>query len=225
MVTKIILFCFFTLFLFFSDCSCRIKDNDCHGYYEIEIPFHTEGTPDTLVVGDTLWFNADFSDTLPDIFNIGEKWHLHDFDFKGYVQAFRIDVNNVDGISLGIDVFASIGQVIPFYFSSGDVMYDIKPSFYEAEHRYRLRFGVIPKQKGVYHFFMGSLISDGDMEFEIDEECRYKQPLYVSYSTNNRGDNNRHLFLASPDSAYVHSIDNLKLLDYWETGSYCFVVK
>ncbi|MBK8444464.1 MAG: hypothetical protein IPL35_14075 [Sphingobacteriales bacterium] len=225
MATKIILFCFFTLFLFFSDCGCRIKDNDCHGYYEIEIPFHTEGTPDTLVVGDTLWFNADFSDTLPDIFNIGEKWHLHDFDFKGSFGLLKIDTTSAHDIHIPLEYTVALGKINPFYFNDGGVSYQLQFDFSEAEHRYRLRFGLIPKEKGIYHLRMGSLISDGDMEFEIDEECRYKQPLYVSYSTNNRGDNNRHLFLASPDSAYVHSIDNLKLLDYWETGSYCFVVK
>ncbi|MBK8444466.1 MAG: hypothetical protein IPL35_14085 [Sphingobacteriales bacterium] len=206
--------------------SC-FKDSDCHEHYQVALPFSTEGIPDTLAVGDTLWFNADFSDTLPDVINIGEKWHMHDFNFKGYFFLFKIDTALVNDINLEMEHIVALGKINPFYFNDGGVSYNFQFDFSETEHRYRLRFGVIPKQKGVYHFFMGSMVSDDHYRdrYNIDEECRYKQQFIISYSTNNRGDNNRHLFLASPDSAYVHSIDNLKLLDYWETGSYCFAVK
>ncbi|MBK8444463.1 MAG: hypothetical protein IPL35_14070 [Sphingobacteriales bacterium] len=148
--------------------------------YKLTLPFYTEGTPDTLAVGDTLWFNADFSDTLPDVINIGEKWHMHDFDFRSSFRIFRLDKDTVKDAARNFDIAVIKGTVSPFYYSTGSISNDFEAEFSPDTHHYAVRFGVVPQEQGTYHLFFGSFILPISDRYNIDPCCRGKETVFFT---------------------------------------------
>ncbi|MBK8444462.1 MAG: hypothetical protein IPL35_14065 [Sphingobacteriales bacterium] len=193
--------------------------------YKLTLPLYTQGIPDTLAVGDTLWFNADFSDTLTDFANENSYLHLENFDFQCVFGISKIDstiaqYNNINTI----DIINGIGTIQSVLFSNGTVYNNI--FFWYKEHRYKLKFGLVPKVKGVFHISFWSRI-DLVSPLLLNTDCKGKEEMLIYCSTNNDGDNNRYLLLGSPDSLFIQAIETPdgSGVGYWKQGSYCFVVK
>ncbi|MBK8444465.1 MAG: hypothetical protein IPL35_14080 [Sphingobacteriales bacterium] len=193
--------------------------------YKLTLPLYTQGTPDTLAVGDTLWFNADFSDTLTDFANENSYLHLENFDFQCGFGISKIDStvaqhNNINTM----DIINGIGTVQSVLFSNGFVYNNI--FFLYQEHRYKLKFGLVPKVKGVFYIGFFSWLDTGyDLDFNTD--CKGNEEMLIYCSTNNDGDNNRYLLLGSPDLLFIHAIETPdgSGVGYWKQGSYCFAAK
>ncbi|MBK8444467.1 MAG: hypothetical protein IPL35_14090 [Sphingobacteriales bacterium] len=188
--------------------------------YKLTLPFYTEGTPDTLAVGDTLWFYADFSDTLTDFANENSYLHLENFDFQCGFIISKIDTSIVQHPNNAMDIINGIGKVNSVLFSNNITHHYI--SYLFKEHRYKLKFGLVPKIKGVFYINFWSFI-DLVSPLQLNTDCKGKEEI-IYCSTNNDGDNNRYLLLNSPDSLFIYAVDSPGY-DYWQQGSYCFVVK
>ncbi len=170
----------------------------------LEIPLRITPVQDTVALGDTLWLEADFADTVRD-HKSGRYYHLPPtFDLKTRIAFVKLvsnekTISDQPGFASGFEVINTTGGVE-----------DLRATFgsFRMEHegnRYRARIGLVPRREGVaaVNFLNGWLVRsihlpDPDLSFldlGTTAEGGKRIPVLENvYYIINGGNTNFHLF-------------------------------
>lgn len=115
------------------------------------LPIIIQPNDDEVNLGDTLWIEANISDTLTE-FNTNEKFKLSNFDFGQTSIGIRklVDVNAglSDQLSAtsNFDLIVEKGEIV----FPGETFIDFKFHFIPILEKYLLKIGIVPKNAGVF---------------------------------------------------------------------------
>ena len=196
------------------------KDKNCPNNLKYQIPYTAAPIQDTFQIADTILIEMNFSDQLTDL-NGSVENTFRNFDFKIQLQCDRFDIDPPQGKAVSfMDVFPTVGEVIPRGLPSSGISYFEVLPIYEAEH-YRFKAAVVLKQQGTFWFAISPYTDEMLAPFEIKGNCDHI-PLHFTNKVND-GDptaNNYHLLKSSPVDAYRNIT-----LERFGVGGFCFVVR
>ena len=106
----------------------------------------------SITLGDTLWLNFDFSDTLEDYLS-GKYYKVVDYSFYTSLMFLKligptIDRGDQPAAAGNFNFYPKIGQVYDIGSLSGKLKFDYSNS------KYRAKVGLVAKQKGVFSLIM-----------------------------------------------------------------------
>lgn len=116
-----------------------------------EHPFTVTPNNDTIHLGDTLYINADFSDTLFEYYS-QQLYHLHNYNYEApFFAIFKIIDKNLNEQERAINKFDTInyGGNIDYFVNNLYVHYHL--NYDELKHRYTFNIALIPKEKGMFY--------------------------------------------------------------------------
>ena len=206
------------LLLCFSCGSC--KDKNCPDFLQYQIPYTAAPIQDTFQIGDTIWMEMDFADTLTDL-NGGIPNTFSNFNFKLELQCGRFDIDPPQGKAVSfMDAIPSAGEVASRVLPISDISYfEVLPVYTDRTYRFKSAF--VLKQQGTFFCTITPNTDNRIEPFEITGNCDHL-PLYINSKVND-GDpteNNYHLLKSSPVPVYRDMT-----LERFGQGTFCFVVK
>ena len=127
--------------------ACDCKDVDVFGLRPtIEVPIRSFPARSNFTVGDTLWWEADFSNQVA-VRNVEQRIDLSNFEF---FPLFNIQ--SVEGNLIWSDTTISVTPIIgdaAFAFSDDDALfYEVVPI--EDNEKYVFKFGIALLEPGIY---------------------------------------------------------------------------
>ena len=168
------------------------------------LPITIQPSDSLVFIGDTLWIEADVSDSLTE-FNTNKKYSLPNFDF-GQTDKTSIGIKKLVNNQLGLpdqvsatsdfDLIEEIGEIV----FPGETFIDFNYKYDILNKKYSLRIGIIPKNKGI---FCINLLRPDNLNYEgIIDLGKHSNgatiiPVYedlVSPINSNTGNNNFELF-------------------------------
>jgi len=163
------------------------------------LPITIQPDGSEIFVGDTLWIEADISDSLTE-FNTNKKYSLPNFDFGQTSIGIRKLVNSSIGLSdqvsaaSNFELIEEIGEVV----FPGETFIDFKFKYEILDKKYSLRIGIIPKTQGIFciNFLSPSQLNyDGIIDLGKHRNGTTIIPVYedLVFPINN-GENNFELF-------------------------------
>lgn len=200
-----------------------------------EVPLQITPVQDTVNIGDTLWLEADFPDTVKE-HNSGKYYQLlpTDFNFRTRIGFFRLvsvkgDISDQPGFTQGFDIVNQVGSVERLQETFGDF------KLRHSQNRYQARIGIIARQPGVgcINFLTtavrnGSAGKDENLSFldlgKTPQGGSRKAVLREIYHVINQGDTNFDLF-----RQHCRAISLEKPIEpnvyYEQKATFTFVVK
>ncbi|HEX8659789.1 MAG TPA: hypothetical protein VF690_19760 [Hymenobacter sp.] len=223
------------LWLSCSAASCE-KDVRVEGVrLSFEVPLAIAPARAAYALGDTLWLEADFSDTVQ-VFNGPGRYRLRpeQFNFNTVVsfQQFVSPARTLaeqPGAGSSFAVVSRVGAISPPGRQTAHL------DFVHANGRYRARVGLIPRQRGVFGLsFVSGSSGIGrtrpvvDLSFlplpnAADGTKRVAELEFILYPVN-EGQTNLSLLRASA-TLTTHLVPTPANIAYQERGMYTFVVQ
>lgn len=112
------------------------------------LPFTVTPSSEELLLGDTLWVEAAFSETLQE-FNTKVDYDIKDFDFASKIGLFKLINPNLDlsdqPSATDFFNFVPVTGTLPFV---GDTFSPF--TFEYKDRKYFFKLGLVPKQKGIF---------------------------------------------------------------------------
>lgn len=189
--------------LLFLAGSCEREEEREFVEIRIEIPVTITPSHATLQLGDTLWIQADFPDTVSDYIS---KMYLKVPNFSFHTRIF---LTKLVSNSLYETEQPAAAQAFNFYFAEGSLT-EIGSlggtlNFVSAGIRYRVKIGLIPKYPGIYgiRFLYGHPIINTTVVPVLDSVN--KNRVYVMYFMNyilNDGNFHYELYEANVKTVY-----------------------
>jgi hypothetical protein len=145
-----ILFIYFVLLCAFS-CQ-KDKPTDEFVSFTLDATFQFLPAKDTINVGDTFYFSADFADTMLEL-NSMKYYPVRSFLFNTVLEVMKIGNKNLSisnqlpGMS-GFHFFKISGDFTPPTSRFSNIQFD-----YSQPNRYKSKIGVIAQSRGVYSFY------------------------------------------------------------------------
>jgi hypothetical protein len=225
--------CFFLLTC--TSCGCK-KEEVPPEYLRIifEIPLTITPIKDSVQVGDTLWLEASFPDSIRD-HNSGKYYKVPpSFDFRtavGFLKLVLPDktINRQPGFASGFNIINKTGGIENVGSTFGGV------KFAHDSNRYYLRIGIISNQKGVgsisFHtrWLTGRVYGgDPDLSFldlgQTPSGGKRIPVLDNIYYIINEGETNFHLFQRHCVAASLtYPIESNVFFE--QKGTYTFVIE
>lgn len=208
--------------------SCK-KNKKCSRGYELEHPVSVYPIKESYNIGDTIWFEMNFSDVfnaeITNNYDEGSKHNeniqLRNFDFnRNFLRIIKLvdNTQNINGQPTGtwIDAFEpiySIGQLIQELPDGPE--YKLK---YE-NNTYYLKYGMILQQSGTYlyypifkHDYPNS--SSGANEQDLTPECETEIITDIRFPVNGQSNGtyltNFYLFEQFMNPALEDDLDRIK---------------
>jgi len=196
------------------------KDKNCPDFLQYQIPYTTAPIQDTFQIGDTIWIEMNFADTLTDL-NGNVSNTFSNYNFKLELQCDRFDIDPPQGKAVSfMDAFPSEGEVVARSLpTSGISYYEVLPVYEDRVYRFKSAF--VLKQQGTFFCTVIPNTDDGIEPFEITGNCDHLSVGINSKVNNgNPTENNYHLLQSSPVPVYRDMT-----LERFGQGAFCFVVK
>ncbi|MCX8209909.1 MAG: hypothetical protein OTI34_02615 [Lewinella sp.] len=126
--------------------ACECKDVDAFGLRPtILVPITSSPAQSNFTVGDTLWWEADFSNQVA-VRDVNQRMDLRNFDFFPSFSFQSIEGTEVSSDST-IRVVPISGDIM-FAFSTGTLIYEIVPE--KDDNSCSFKFGTVLLKQGVY---------------------------------------------------------------------------
>lgn len=140
--------------LLFSAFQCDSEDQKEYIEVQLEIPFKIDPPDESVILEDTLWITIDTPDTLRDYLS-NRYYKLPNCEFPISLMVLKlIDPESPEGSQPGaIDKFTihpTVGAVQNIGSLSGEliIVYGV------TSQKYRLKIGMVPKEKGIFSFII-----------------------------------------------------------------------
>lgn len=151
------------------------------------MPVNISPPQELISIGDTLWLNIDFPDTVEDY--LTKKFYkVENYDFFTSIMLLKLigpTINRADqpAAASNFSFYQKIGSLINIGSLGGDLKFDYSGS------RYKNKIGLVPKQSGVFSLIM--LYRDSGKPFGevVENISNDKKRIYyahkLSYIINN----------------------------------------
>jgi len=116
------------------------------------MPVNISPPQELISIGDTLWLNIDFPDTVEDY--LTKKFYkVENYDFFTSIMLLKLigpTINRADqpAAASNFSFYQKIGSLINIGSLGGDLKFDYSGS------RYKNKIGLVPKQSGVFSLIM-----------------------------------------------------------------------
>jgi hypothetical protein len=201
--------------------SCVRQNAGCEvGYYSFLLPVSFYPTDSIIKLGDTIVITSEFPDKLKDILH-SEEFYFDNVDFKTYCNMIKVD-------TLMEYKFNNFDYIDHFKFFS-DSIYNLKVynttvgvDYVYSDHKYHLKFNIVPKFAGVYIFEFTSVLNSTSHSIlrdtlpAVDSNCKLTE-WYPNFITNN-GNAYQDLMDRSNPNNWYHDFT------YKVDGNHCFKV-
>lgn len=184
---------------------------ECKHHYVFNISTEITGEPDTIAIGDTVWFYSHYPIQMKDETS-GELVDLAKFSFQPKLFFMKIDTSK----STSALPYAAFKPIYGAFNPAG-TGFDCIEQIVGNEKR--LKVGIICKHRGMYLISIGQGFAD-DLDIEIKDKKCYETVL-APYITNKSRENNYYLLKYSQDSELTTSMTQKY---FQSSGSYIFVV-
>jgi hypothetical protein len=194
------IFLLFSLVSILCSSSCKKKNKCQKRSYSFEHPVSVFPVKETYSIGDTLWFEMNFSDEMKDLYS-DEIIKLEDFDFMMNFINFSkfnasVDLNDeLAAWSFFEPIYDNIDTII-----SRPLGPRYKLKYYD--YSYHLKFGLIMKEIGIYTFncnFQNYYpASAGDLnKINVTGSCEAEYLTSIEFPVNrdNSGNFNNNFYL------------------------------
>lgn len=214
--------------LFLFSASCKNKNKKCSRGYELEHPVSVYPIKESYTIGDTIWFEMNFSDVFnAEVTNnfTGEKFNeniqLKNFDFhRNFLRVLKL-VDNSQNVS---------GQPTGTWSSSFNSIYILGTFLQElpdgpeyqlsyTNGNYKLKQGLILEQSGTFLFYpifkhryptAEGQLNEQDLTPECETEIITDIRFPVNKQTNGTYLTNYHLFEQFMNPALENDLDRIK---------------
>lgn len=202
--------------------ACTPQNKNEYIQVKPQIPLLITPFKDTFNIGDTMYLEADFPDTMRNMLN-GAFYKFENFDFYETLMFNKLVDTATSNQPTNIDNFKIINEVgqIVSVGSFADVKY-----LYQ-DGRYKLKSKIIPLSTGVQSITFSYLFSGKTRSLNIDLGPSEKGGkkfayLYFIWHLINNGKTNFDIY---KQHAKVGDIANADEYNYEAEGTYTFVVK
>ncbi|MBN8670517.1 MAG: hypothetical protein J0L80_07505 [Chitinophagales bacterium] len=198
--------------LFLISCG---KNKECNGISNqinlyFTLPVKTSPVKDTFNIGDTIWIEQEFSNSLKNSQN-GKYYTLNNFDFNAGFSL--IDLNKVGSIAI------TNPKIIVYEGSkSGESSTDISYKYENNTYKYKAAF--ITQQAGLYMLEFATTRSNGTGSITGVTQCKHEYYAFTFYNSN-QGNCNYPFLKNSVDEFYQKRSEDA----FNNAGSYAFYVK
>jgi hypothetical protein len=165
----------------------------------MEVPIRSYPSTVEFNVGDTLFWEAEFSKQIP-VRNNPNPILLEDFSFYTAFEISEISSPDTVDFNREIDLVSIVGEVV-----RGDFTQELYPLFFdETVDRYRIHFGIVLKEPGLYgaglYVFSQSLAeSNHPVVYTCGNNLRSSTTIFYRNPSTNR---------AAYDSLYLSSLNS-----------------
>jgi hypothetical protein len=180
---------------------CDPEGPDTEQYINLEIPLAIRPQQDTFQLGDTLWLEADFPDSLQDFYS--REWIYIGPGFEFFTDIILMKLNNPDGYrdqqegnGASYTIINYIGEVQTLFSTFGSVRFDY------SNGRYRLKTALVPSDIGVnsisFLYYAGSVFGNSvrdDIDLGLDDRGRPIKPFMLWMHYNINGGNTNYYLL------------------------------
>ena len=202
-------------------CWFCIPPGEGYAGYELIIPVRLYPAKDTFRVGDTIYIESVFSDSVYDR-STGRKFLIEDMNWiiGSIIFPIHLDTKMATGYRNFQVIVPEEYDFEPVIFSTGTIRYE--GTYNYDGSIYSLKFQLIPRDTGIYYFIF-SIDDHFFTKIEFKEKC--SSAIVYVYATMNEGsDNNIHLFKESPNEFFRVQMFNRPEEGFYKAGGYCFVV-
>jgi len=212
------------------------------GIYEFVVPAKLYPARDTYHIGDTIWFESVFTDSIYER-TTGRRFKIRDVTLYASSHIERL---NVDKKSKTKDGYLDFEVLVPEEYRFGGKIYELYSVYEEGDTVltvdyggiynyedgvYSLKFQLVPRDTGRYFFVFGTNVSVYDCHAVLSRnviEFEGKCPTvgFCIFTHVNEGDdNNIYLLQYSPIEYYNTDIYQRRPQEnFYDEGGYCFVV-
>lgn len=211
----------FSIILFLILYACDCSDIDEFGRrVTVEIPIRSFPVQTIFSVGDTIWWEADFSDQVQ-VEGVERRMNLKNFKFfPDFVfHHVPLDPELVDS---AIDIISETGNVT--LISSDEVLY-YGMNLVETAERYKLKFATILRKPGIFTAAVNTIIDFDEVDHPALYMCGKTRRDDFSIRYTNSSTN-----LNTYDSLFIPNLSNPDIINgftferYAQVGSITFVV-
>ncbi len=221
---KTIIIAILSLLLLSASCN---KNKKCSRGYDLEHPVSVYPIKESYNVGDTIWFEMNFSDTfnakITNNYDGGsthyESIQLKNFDFlRNFLRILKLQNNTIPALAQEYkwDAFTSI-------FVLGNVLFEgqegVEYKLLYSNNTYKMKIGVLCNEIGTYlfspnfrHYYPTS--SFGANEQDLTPECEKEIITGISFPINRQANGthltNYHLFEQFMNPALENDLDRIK---------------
>jgi hypothetical protein len=223
---KILLLTILSLFLISA--SCSKKNKKCSQGYDLEHPISVYPIKESYNIGDTIWFEMNFSDVLNALVTnnytgekLNENIHLKNFDFRRTFLSFFELVDSSENVA-GQSKSVWKESFDPIYVT-GNIIQELPdgPEYklIYQNNSYLLKIGMILKKSGVFlHcpiFLHSYAMADGFLnEQDLTSECETEIITDICFPVNKQLDGsyltNYHLFEQFMNPSLENDLDRIK---------------
>ena len=227
------------LSLFLISASCSKKNKKCSRDYEIYHPLTVYPVKESYTIGDTIWFEMNFSDIIDVIVtinNTGEKFEDHiqlkNFDFRRTFLPFYELADSSKRVSE--QVKGKWDECFDPIYITGNIIQELPdgPEYklIYQNNAYQLKIGMILKKSGVFlcdpFFYPAYPMAESFLnEQDLTPACEKEKVSRMNFPVNKQPDGsyltNYHLFeqWMNPDPSIEGSN-----IEHWQKESFTFVV-
>ncbi len=196
----------------------------CVNRYSPLLPFTITPTRDTIKVGDTLWIEANFSDTVVD-WESKQKMKYENFDFRLFLTIFEL--NDTTTTNQGQPIATNKFSIGSKYGTIAKRSKFCPIELKYADKKYGLKGYVIPNDSGLYLAHLGSeFLADLVTKSQNISGANPKCLNYIRDVATQINNGNTHKYLADNKGIkFVHSNppDPLREWSYSNMAYYFFV--
>ena len=208
--------------------SCKPRKKKCSRGYDLDHPVSVYPVKDSYAIGDTIWFEMNFSDILNALVTnnyTGEKFneniHLKNFDFRRTFLSFFELVDSSENVA-GQSKSVWKESFDPIYVT-GNIIQELPDGpEYKLNYQnnsYHLKIGMILKKSGVFlHcpiFLHSYAMADGFLnEQDLTSECETEIITAINFPVNKQPDGsyltNYHLFEQFMNPSLENDLDRIQ---------------
>ena len=219
--------------------SCKPRKKKCSRDYDLEHPVSVYPVKESYTIGDTIWFEMNFSDIIDVIVtinNTGEKFEDHiqlkNFDFRRTFLPFYELADSSKRVSE--QVKGKWDESFDPIYIAGNIIQELPdgPEYklIYQNNAYQLKIGMILKKSGVFlcdpFFYPAYPMAESFLnEQDLTPECEKEKVSRMNFPVNKQPDGsyltNYHLFeqWMNPDPLIEGSN-----IEHWQKESFTFVV-
>jgi hypothetical protein len=195
------------IILLFLAGSCEHESAKEYVTVMLEIPFSITPPQASIHLGDTLWIESIFPDTLHDFLS-KKYFKVPNYDFFTRIQLIKLISNSLfetqqPAAAGAFDYYYHTGNITEFSSLGGKLNFT-----YDGES-YAIKFGLIPKYIGIYTLIM-FFKEKGTIVPIVDQFNSNQNRVYIMYRMNyllNNGEVHYDLYFENCKTVYDHRTD------------------
>lgn len=233
---------YFLSFLLLTTTACKPRKKKCSRSYQIEHPVSVYPVKESYAIGDTIWFEPNFSDVFHVRYNnnfdgksFNQTITLKNFEFyPTFIPFKKITDTTVNLAGNNVSGWPSFEAIYQPEYTQYEMYYGVQYVYKYTNAQYHYKLGIICKEKGRFVYFpVWTVFPNTNMaclaglnEQDLTPECEKEIITDIRFPINKQPDGshltNYHLYeqIMHPDPA----IEGTNI-EFYKKECFTFIVK